>query len=311
MTKAVGQAFEVLGRKYGYSVPLENPLRFDQVGSTPIDPGARTMPAYTPADEARYSPVVDDALGRTDQVSFIDQGIPGYGIVGAFDAADSPIGGFENPYPAFYAVKPPLFQYAGYDTTNDTIANLNYWASGMVHGADGPASPSVELQRALELPATWTTYLMQRNAYAGDDAKPDRPIAYFETDPVQPKDTLTVHFDAAFSRSPDGSTDGLSYFWDFGDGTTAVGGPAITHTYTSPIYADVKLAVMGSGGSAGTYRQAVPVDFDPSALGSPPAPHTDPCGTLSPSEQTALEGAARAALAHPGQVAEKRTASGH
>jgi hypothetical protein len=168
----VSQAFRVLGAKYNFSVPLENPPRLDRVGSTPVDPGAKTMPAYTPQDQDKFSPVVDDRLGRTDQVSFIVKGIPGYGIVGAYDSSNADVGGFENPYPANYVSKPTLGQYAGYDTTNDTIANLNYWASGTVHGPGGPASPSEGLIRALELPATWTDYVIQR------DGRPQHPVAY-------------------------------------------------------------------------------------------------------------------------------------
>jgi PKD domain/Peptidase family M28 len=293
---SVTQAFSVLGRKYGFSVPLENPERYDQVGSTPVSPGPKVMPAYTPEDQAKYSPVVDDALGRTDQVSFINQGIPGFGVVGAYDSSNSAVGGFENPYPAFYTSKPTLAQYAGYDTTNDTIANLNFWASGTVHGSGGPTSPSTELIRGLELPATWTAYLIQRDAYGGDAPAPTSPVAYFETSPVQPKTTLTVTFNAAFSRSADGGRKGLEYFWDFGDGTTALGGPVVTHTYSAPLYADVKLAVFGGGASGGpvsgdavgTYRQAVPVGFDPAAAGSPPPPATDPCGTLTAGERAAI-----------------------
>ena len=75
---AVQEAFAVLGQKYGFSMPLENPLRYDQVGSTPVEPGPKSVPAYLPSDIARYSPVVDDTTGRTDQVSFIrNRGIPG------------------------------------------------------------------------------------------------------------------------------------------------------------------------------------------------------------------------------------------
>src|SRR5207237_1022953 len=47
---SVSQAFQVLGQKYNFSMPLENPLRLDQVGSTPVDPTTQTVPAYTAAD---------------------------------------------------------------------------------------------------------------------------------------------------------------------------------------------------------------------------------------------------------------------
>jgi hypothetical protein len=280
--QAVSDAFQVLGQKYNFSMPLENPLRYDQPGSTPLVPGQTIIPAYLPSDMAAYSPVVDDALGRTDQVSFINRGIPGYGVVGAYDSSNSAVGGFENPYPAGYASKPTLGQYAGYDTTNDTIANLNYWTSGTVHGPDGPEDPAVALERALELPATWTTYTIQHDNYGGAVPAPSTPVAYFETSPVKPRTTLTVTFDASFSRNLSGGSSNIKYYWDFGDGTTGNGGPTITHTYAASRYADVKLLIV-QGNKVGAYRQAVPVNFTaPNA--SFPAPATNPCGTLSQAE---------------------------
>src|SRR5262249_60600645 len=95
----------------------------------PIAPAPHPAPAYTSSDLQKYSPVVDDNLGRTDQVSFINRGIPGFGVVGAYDSSTNPIvGGAENPYPASYTSKPTLNQYAGYDTSDATIQHLNYWA---------------------------------------------------------------------------------------------------------------------------------------------------------------------------------------
>lgn len=297
LSTAVSQAFSVLGQKYDFSIPLENPLRLDQVGSTPLDPTTQVVPAYTPSDMARYSPVVDDQLGRTDQVSFINRGIPGFGVVGAYDTSTDPaVGGNENPYPANYTSKPPLFQYAGYDTSDDTIQHLNYWASGTTHGAGGVDQPSEELKRALELPATWTDYLVQQPAYAGAEPKRDTPIAYFETGPAKPTTTNTVTFDASFSRTAGGTTKGLRYYWDFGDGTTlATTSPTVTHSYasTSPAWYDVKLGVF-DGHRAAYYRQAVAVEFQPTLFPATPAPNepappaTNACGNLSPQEQAAL-----------------------
>jgi PKD domain len=191
---AVSQAFQVLGRKYNFSMPLENPLRFDQVGSTPVDPSPQSVPAYLPSDIAKYSPVVDDNTGRTDQVSFIrDWGIPGYGIIGAYDTSTNPqVGGNENPY------------------------------------------PSEGLKRALELPTTWTSYVIAKDAYGGSEPRTDKPVAYFETSPAKPFLTSTVTFDASFSRNGGGQASGLEYYWDFGDGTTmATTNPRVTHEFSA------------------------------------------------------------------------------
>jgi hypothetical protein len=167
----------------------------------------------------------------------------------------------------------------------DSIEHLNYFAGGAPHGLNGPAQPTEELKRALELPAQWTSLLLAGDDYAGSTAMPANPVAYFETTPVDPTSTTTVDFDASFARAADGSTSGLTYYWDFGDGTHATG-KTVSHTFSGPVYADVKLAV-GKGGSWGLYRQAVPVDSPAGA-----APSTNACGTFSPDEAQALIAAA-------------------
>jgi len=173
--------------------------------------------------------------------------------------------------------------------TGDTLERLNFFASGAPHGIGGETSPTEELLRALELPAAYTALLVSGNDYLGSAPEPDGTIAYFETDPVKPTSTLTVTFDAKFARSKNGNTGGLKYYWDFGDGTSAVG-KTVTHTFASPRWADVKLVVAnGNSDTWGTYRQAVAVD---SPSGSPPS--TPACGTLSAAERTALVKAAKA-----------------
>ena len=230
-------------------------------------------------------------------MSFIrDWGIPGYGIIGAYDTSTNPqIGGNENPYPAGYASKPTLNQYAIYDTSDDTPEHLNYYASGTTHGPGGPSSPSEGLRRALELPATWTSYVLAGDAYGGAQPRDGNPVAYFETTPAKPFLTSTVTFDASFSRGSGGQTRGLTYFWDFGDGTTtATTSPTVTHEFpAAPKWYDVKLAVR-SGRAWDFYRQAlavrfVPTHFPDTPLANEPAPpQTDPCGTLTADEQTTL-----------------------
>jgi PKD domain len=166
---------------------------------------------------------------------------------------------------------------------SDTIEHLNYFAAGAPHGRQ-PQQPTEGLKRALELPAQWTGMLLGN--YLGAVPQPDAPVAYFETMPARPDTTLTVTFDAGFSRTADGSTKGLKYFWDFGDGTHAVGA-RVTHTFAGPTFADVKLAA-GRGRDFGLYRQTV-------AVGGPAgtAPATGACGTFTPDESTRLIAAAR------------------
>lgn len=171
---------------------------------------------------------------------------------------------------------------------SDSIEHLNYFTGGAPHGSQ-PALPTEGLKRALELPAEWTSLLLAGDGYLGATAQPTRPVAYFETSPVNPTATLTVTFDAGFSRDERGSTNGLGYFWDFGDGTHAVGA-RVTHTYAAPTNADVKLAVR-KGDDLSAYRQAVAVG---SPTGQPPP--TNPCGTLAGSESASLFAAAASAL---------------
>jgi hypothetical protein len=174
--------------------------------------------------------------------------------------------------------------------TGDTLEHLNFFAAGAPHGIAGYTAPTQELLRALELPAAYTSLLLSGSDYLGAVPQPSGTTAYFETDPVNPVGN-TVNFDADFSRAKGGGTAGLKYYWDFGDGTHAVG-RAPTHTYAGPMWADVKLVVVkGNSSKWGMYRQAVSVG-GPS--GSPPA--TPACGTFSAAERSALVTAAKAAV---------------
>jgi hypothetical protein len=375
---AILAGFDGQGTKYGFSVPLENPLRYNQTGQAPnpYSGVVPTKPAYTAADQARFSPVRDDTDALEDEQAFFNLGIAGFTVSGVKNSnAD------ENPYAATVsdATKAtPIIGYAGNQTTfqlgnntpqpgmtstaaavgagdttikvaavtnlaagqpifigtgpdieygqiqsvgtagaggtgvtlvaplsrahpsgvaltvnenqptgylSDSIEHLNYFAGGAPHGLR-PDQPTEELKRALELPAQWTSLLLAGDNYLGRAARPGRPIAYFETTPARPDTTLTVTFDASFSRDAKGTTNGLSYYWDFGDGTHAVGS-RVTHTFQTAIFADVKLAVR-KGNDWGLYRQAVAVD---SPLGG--APSTNPCGTFSSAESESLIAAAK------------------
>jgi PKD domain len=186
--------------------------------------------------------------------------------------------------------------------TGDSVEHLNMWAAGAPHGIEDESQPTEELLRALELPATYTALLVSNSKYLGAVDAPKGTVAYFETTPANPKSTLTVSFDASFARGADGTTDGLSYYWDFGDGTHATG-KTVSHTYTAAQWADAKLVVAkGSDDSTwGTYRQAVAVNSPTGA-----APATPACGTFSAAERTALITAAKAGLSGNPGPAERR-----
>jgi hypothetical protein len=311
---AVTQALEDLGQKYNFSIPLEGPLQFKNTGSVPDSPGIQTVPAYLPSDQALYTPVLDDRTGRTDQVSFGVRGIPSLGDIGQYDSSIDPlVGGADNPYPASYPNtpqgKPTLAGEFGQDSNSDYFSNLNFWASGTVHGPNGFDSPSEGLVRGVEFIATWFSYVIASPDEGGAVAKPKRPIAYFEMTPRKPTAQTTVSFDAGFSRKADGKVNGLTYYWDFGDGTplTATTDPLIQHTFpTQAAWRDVKLLVGDGDDHWGSFRQLEPIDFFPTyfpALVPPtePAapssgPQANPCGALSAEEQAAMIAAASTAV---------------
>ena len=304
---AVTQSLQDLGAKYNFSIPLENPLQFKNTGSVPDSPGIHSVPAYLPADQAQYTPVLDDRTGRTDQVSFGVRGIPSLGDIGQYDSSTDPlVGGADNPYPSYYPSKPTLAGEFGQDSSSDYFSNLNYWASGTVHGPGGFDKPSEGLLRGVEFIATWFSYVIASPQEGGAVNKPVRPIAYFEMTPRKPTAQTTVTFDAGFSRTKSGSTDDLTYYWDFGDGSPMVktDNPLIQHTFpTQAGWRDVKLLVAGAGqwndpAKFASFRQVEPIDFFPTyypALApptEPAAPTTgsaaDPCGALTAPEQAAL-----------------------
>jgi hypothetical protein len=180
--------------------------------------------------------------------------------------------------------------------TGDSVEHLNMWASGAPHGIDDESQPTQELIRALELPATYTALLVSGPNYLGATPAPTGAVAYFETTPVNPTSTLTVSYDASFARAADGTTNGLTYYWEFGDGTHATG-KTVSHTYAAAQWADVKLVVASGSDDTkwGVYRQALAVN---SPTGSAPA--TPACGTFSTAERSTVITNAKAAFAGGG-----------
>lgn len=275
LADAVREAFVDQGAKYRDSVPLLN-------GSAP---------AYALGDIAKKSPVQDDTLGRTDQVPFVAKGIPGFGVLGAYDSDSNEdvTGGLPLP------LHPPVSQQAGYDTPRDNVAHFNL----MTSGTPTPTAIDQAGKQALELPATWTAYLLARDAYSGAAPATGAPIAYFETtNDAKPGDTITLN--AAASTDPAGGP--LRYTWDFGDGTRGFG-VAPQHAFKDAGWYDVRLVVQDVAGDAVGYRQAV-------KIGAPATdpPQTDPCGNVSSDEVAQILG--KAAPAAGPAIASARVSQG-
>ncbi len=260
LNASVHEAFAILGARYHFRIPLDNP-----------NEGGRTVPAYRPSDIARYSPVQDDTLGRTDQVPFVQLGIPGYGVLGAYDSnSKEDIVGSTPLSPLGNA---GLFsQQAGYDTPEDNMEHFNLLADG------NPVANrvTVGLSRALQLPATWSLYLLARHEYVGSVRQSSKPIAYYEALPTKVASHQRVSFDASGSVSRGGGK--LHYYWDFGDGTHATG-RRVGHAYKANGWYDAVLTVVDSHGRVSGYRTAIKVG----QATKPPA--TGSCGTVAPSTE--------------------------
>jgi hypothetical protein len=309
---AVTQAIHDLGEKYNYSIPIGNPDLFKNTGSTPDNPLPSTLPSYLPQDQSRYTPVQDDRTGRTDQVSFGVRGIPSLGDIGVYDGNTDPlVGGNENPYPSSYPSKPNISFLYGQDTMSDYFSNLNFFAGGQVHGPGGYDQPSEGLLRGVEFIATFFSYAVASDSLGGKVTAPNRPIAYFDQTPRKATAQTTVTYDAGFSRTKDGLTSGLTYYWDFGDGSglQSTTNPIIQHTFpTQAAWRDVKLLV-NNNNKWGAFRQVEPIDFFPTYYPAvapvtepqPPTtgPAANPCGTLSDTELNAMIEAAKTAKHAP------------
>ena len=257
-----------------------------QLGNGTPQPGMTAVAADTATGDqtVRVAAVVNLAAGQpiligtgadTEYAHIVSVGTAG--ATGTGITLSKPL---TLPHPAGAPFYVNENQTTGY--LSDSIEHLNYFAAGAPHGLR-PDQPTEGLKRALELPAQWTSLLLAGGNYLGATERPDHPVAYFETTEANPGGT-TVSFDASFSRGVNDKE--LTYYWDFGDGTHAVGA-RVTHTFAGPTHADVRLAV-GRANSWGTYRQVVEV-----AGPAGPAPATDPCGTLDQGEAASLIAAAQ------------------
>lgn len=260
LAQEVQLAFSVLGHKYHFSIKLNNPNEHGKV-----------VPAYRESDIAKYSPVQDDTLGRTDQVPFVALGIPGYGVLGAYDSNSQEDIVGNTPLSPFGS-QGLILQQAGYDTPRDNILHLNFMTNGTLQ--DSTASEG--LRRALELPSTWSIYLLARPEYAGAVKRSAGPIAYYEALPTKVNPAQSVSFDASGSVSRGGGK--LAYYWDFGDGSHATG-EHVKHSYASDGWYDAVLTVVGSRGRVSGYRTGIKVG------GVTKRPATNSCGLVGQSTE--------------------------
>ena len=289
-------------------------------GSTPDSPAIQSVPAYLPEDQAKYTPVLDDLTGRTDQVSFGIRGIPSLGDIGQYDSSINPlVGGDDNPYPSDLPEEADDLGRVRAGLHERLLLELQLL--GVRHRARARRlRPALDgLLRGIEFIATWFSYALASPEEGGSVAEPDRPIAYFEMTPKKPTAQTTVSFDAGFSRTKSGYTDGLTYYWDFGDGTPMVMTDhprSSTRSRRRPRWRDVKLLVAGAGQwdspeKFGSFRQVEPIDFFPTyypAVAPPAEPAAPTTGRRRPVRRVVCRRADRADRGGPRREAKKTSA---
>ncbi len=169
-----------------------------------------------------------------------------------------------------YPSKPTLAGEFGQDSNSDYFSNLNYWASGTVHGPGRlrPAVRGAAARRRVRRDVVLLRASPRRRRAARCRSRTARSRTSRRR-PKKPTAQTTVIFDAGFSRTKDGKTKNLTYYWDFGDGSPVVSTtePTIQHTFpTQAAWRDVKLVVaprkLDASGRR-SFRQEEPIDFFP------------------------------------------------
>ncbi|MBM4014728.1 MAG: PKD domain-containing protein [Planctomycetes bacterium] len=98
------------------------------------------------------------------------------------------------------------------------------------------------------------------------------PVIDAAANPYYGPSPLTVTLDASGSSDPEGQP--LTFFWEFGDGTTGTNAIEV-HTYPLGIDYQVKLTVTDAGGETATWKRKISVDNSPPVITqvvSPPQP---------------------------------------
>ncbi len=88
------------------------------------------------------------------------------------------------------------------------------------------------------------------------------PVAKIVTSPEVPEIGQAVTFDAKGSTDPDGTLRSV-YKWDFGDGTSILGGPTIQHRYMQKGAYEASVTVTDNHGATGSISKTVATTNDP------------------------------------------------
>ncbi len=180
---------------------------------------AVSQPVFA-ADQMSYVHQEDDTLGGSDQIPFTLAGLPCATFVGNF---------------SYYDSNPPPWSYP-FDQAQDTIQLMNTFASGSSQKAEA-------LVLALALPGMLTTWMLHQPDILGEAAPDGNPIATIsDIGQTQAGKSISLYAEV------DGSSNALTYAWNFGDGTTA-SSPSVNHTYTAIGTYTLTLTVSSAHGS--------------------------------------------------------------
>lgn len=172
------------------------------------------------ADQTSYVHQEDDTLGGSDQIPFTLAGLPCATFVGNS---------------SYYDQTPPPWSYP-FDQAQDTIQLMNTFASGSSQKAEA-------LVLALGLPGMLTTWMLHQPDILGEAAPDGKPIAAIsDIGQTQAGKNISLYAEV------NGSSNALTYTWNFGDGASA-SGPSVNHTYTATGNYTLSLTVSSSSGS--------------------------------------------------------------
>ncbi|CAB4698379.1 MAG: PKD domain-containing protein [Actinobacteria bacterium] len=170
-----------------------------------------------------------------------------------------------------------------------------------VETAGGISATSVDDEFTYEVPTpttTTTTLPPVTTTTTTTTTIPDgKPTAVATATPISGDAPLLVSFDS--SGSSPGTGTGLTYSWDFGDGSALETGDTPTHTYSSAGSYSATLTLTNSLGSSTSPPIFITVDLAPDtnttfyvrttgSTGSACGPLVDPCSTITEAQTNAV-----------------------
>jgi len=144
-------------------------------------------------------------------------------------------------------------------------SGLNLWIGTYSPTGNEPTGPGSLTINATDL-ATPANYGISARALSIDNRN---PVALISPSTTTSLTGVAISFDGTGSFDIGGTI--LTYYWDFGDGTTG-SGATVSHGYTSPGTYTVTLTVSDNGGATNSAPQTVIITAAASPSGDPSIP---------------------------------------